>query len=113
MLGNTERVLAEFYTHVDYDELNKMRNTLDKELYYDMDYVDINIDLIVKIVNEYPINLFDSKELSTLDYLTNIEITNDNIFSVIKKIKEIILNTNPELTYFIDDNDNTLPSILK
>lgn len=108
MLGNTERVLAEFYTHVDYDELNKMRITLDKELYYDMDYIDINIDLVVKILNIYPMNMFSSEELSTLDYLTDIQITDDNYFFLISKIKDLILNNNPDLTYFIDDNNINL-----
>ena len=50
MLGNTERVLEEFYTHVDVDELKKLRNTIDNELFSNIEYVNLDIELVAKII---------------------------------------------------------------
>ena len=59
MLGNTERVLEEYCTHVDVNDLKRLRNTIDNELFNDVEYV----ELVAKILNEYPITLLKENEL--------------------------------------------------
>ncbi len=108
LLGNTERVLEEFYTHVDVEDLKKMRNTLDDALFNEVDFIDLKIDLVVKIINEYPIDCMTEDDLNTLDYICEEDITDMNYLSNIKKMKNIILQSDSKLTYFIDNDDNSL-----
>lgn len=108
MLGNTERVLEEFYTHVDIDDLKNTRNIIENSLYNEIDYIDINIELIVKILNEYPINSLNDEEFKKLDLISNIPIDSNNYFSILKRIKDNILTNNGELNYFIDEDKNNL-----
>ena len=108
MLGNTERVLEEYYTHVDLDELKRMRNKLDSVLYNEIDFIDMDIDMVVKIINEYPMESMTKEQLTKLDFVSNEEINDNNYSSSIKEIKNIILTNNSDLVYFIDDDDYSL-----
>lgn len=108
LLGNTERVLEEFYTHVDSQELKKMRNVLDEELFEDVETIDLDINLTVKILNDYPMASFSDSELKKIDYLLDQNIDNTNFESYIKITKQTILNSNAKLIYFIDDNKERL-----
>lgn len=108
MLGNTERVLEEYYTHVDLDELKQMRNKLDSVLYNEIDFIDMDIDMVVKIINEYPMESMTKEQLTKLDFVSNEEINDNNYSSSIKEIKNIILTNNSDLVYFIDDDDYSL-----
>lgn len=107
-LGNTERVLEEFYTHVDIEELKKMRNTIDDTLFNEVDFIELNIDLIVKIINEYPMGSMDNDDLIKLDSFVEEKITESNYYNCIKNIKNAILKDNIKLTYFIDNDVNEL-----
>lgn len=108
LLGNTERVLEEFYTHVDSQELKKMRNVLEEELFEDVETIAFDINLIVKILNDYPLESFNNSDLKKMDYLLDENIDNTNFESYIKIIKQLILNNNTKLIYFIDDNKKRL-----
>ncbi len=108
MLGNTERVLEEYYTHVDVEDLKRLRSTIDVELFEDIEFIDLNIDLIVKILNEYPINCLTEEELEKLDLISNNSVDSDNYLATIKTIKDFILTFDGSLNYFIDDNIDSL-----
>lgn len=108
MLGNTERVLEEFYTHIDVAELKRLRNTIDTELFNDIEYIDLSIDLIAKIVNEFPMDSLNEDELKTLDLISYNPVSSDNYESTIRSAKDIILTTDGSLNYFIDDNSDSL-----
>ena len=108
MLGNTERVLQEFYTHVDVGDLKRLRNTLDDKLYNNVETLDINIDLAVKILNEFPMEALDKKELNILDLASSESINTDNYFDNITKIKAMLLETDNKLDYFIDNDITSL-----
>lgn len=108
MLGNTERVLEEFYTHVDVEDLKRLRNTIDVELYDDIEYVDLNIELVAKIMNEYPIESLTEEELKKLDLISYNPVNSDNYISSIQTAKDIILTNNGSMNYFIDDNSENL-----
>ena len=108
LLGNTERVLEEYYTHVDSQELKKMRNVLDEELFEDVETIDFDINLTIKILNDYPMESFSDSELKKIDYLLDENIDNTNFESYIKITKQLILNSNAKLIYFIDDNKERL-----
>lgn len=108
MLGNSERVLQEYYTHVDIDELINMRNILDNKLYNQIEYVEFDINLIVKILNSYSFNKFNEEELKKIDLITNEKINNDNFNFITSKLKDYILNDNPKLNYFIEKNNEFL-----
>ncbi len=108
MLGNTERVLEEFYTHVDVAELKRLRNTIDIELFNDIEYIDLSIDLIAKIINEFPMDSLNEDELKTLDLISYNPVSSDNYESTIRSAKDIILTTDGSLNYFIDDNSDSL-----
>lgn len=108
MLGNTERVLEEFYTHVDPEELKKLRNTIDVELFNDIEYIDLNIELVVKIVNEYPLETLTDEELKKVDLILYTSINSDNYIDSIKRAKDIILTTDGSINYFIDDDNESL-----
>lgn len=102
MLGNTERVLEEFYTHVDVGDLKRLRTTLDDKLYNNVELLDINIDLAVKVLNEYPIETLSRDELNTLDLISSESINSDNYLENISVIKNMILDSNSKLDYFIE-----------
>ncbi len=108
MLGNTERVLQEFYTHVDVEDLKRLRGTIDEELFNDIEYVNLNIDLVVKVLNEYPMETLKEEELKLLDLISDVPISSDNYLISLKTIKDIILTSYGKLNYFIDDNASTL-----
>ena len=108
MLGNTERVLEEYYTHVDVNDLKRLRNTLDEELYDNVEYINLNIDLIAKVINEYPMDSLNETELKTLDLISDNKIDSNNYLSCIKNIKDIILTSDGNLNYFMDDDENSL-----
>lgn len=108
MLGNTERVLEEFYTHVDVEDLKRLRNTIDVELFNDIEYIDLNIDLVAKIINEYPINSLTDEELKKLDLISCDPVNSDNYLNAIQTAKDIILTTDGSLNYFLDDNIDNL-----
>lgn len=108
MLGNTERVLEEFYTHVDVEDLKRLRNTIDVELFDDIEYVDLNIDLVAKIINEYPMDSLTEDELKTLDLISYNPVNSDNYISSIQTAKDIILTTDGGLNYFMDNNSDSL-----
>lgn len=108
MLGNTERVLQEFYTHVDVEDLKRLRGTIDAELFNDIEYINLNIDLVVKILNEYPIETLKEEELKLLDLVSNVSIDSDNYFIILRRLKDIILTSDGSLNYFIDDNASNL-----
>ncbi len=106
MLGNTERVLQEYYTHVDYDEMYKMRDTLDEELFEDMDCIKLDIDFVAKIINEYPMSSFNEEQLVVLDCLTDEKVTDANFESSLKIVKDSIITKEPKMSFFLDyDND--------
>ena len=104
MIGNTERVLEMYYTHVDKENLKKMRNTIDYELFNEVNSVELNIELVTKILNDYPFNNLSNDDLIKLDYICEEKITNDNFTKNLKLIKQAILIENPKLNYFIDDD---------
>ncbi len=108
MLGNTERVLEEYYTHVDVEDLKKLRNTLDIELFESIEYVDLNIDLVVKIINEFPIDSLTEEELKKLDLISSSPVNTDNYFNSIMIAKDLILTANGSMNYFIDDDEERL-----
>ncbi len=108
MLGNTERVLEEYYTHVDTDELKRLRNVLDEQLFNDIEYVDIDIILISKILNNYPMTSLTEDELKTLDKISDEDVNEDNYEENIKRIQKIILKSNNEFDYFVEENDAVL-----
>lgn len=108
MLGNTERVLEEYYTHVDTEELKKLRNTIDFQLFSDVEYIDLNIELIVKIINDYPMESLTDEELKKIDLISYAPVNSDNYFNSIKNIKSIILASNNNLGYFIDSDKDSL-----
>lgn len=108
MLGNTERVLEEFYTHVDVDDLKRLRNAIDIELFDDIEYVDLNIDLVVKIINEYPMDSLTEDELKTLDLISYNPVNSDNYMNSIQRVKDIIIITDGRLNYFMDNNSDRL-----
>ena len=108
MLGNTERVLEEYYTHVDTEELKKLRNTIDFQLFNDVEYIDLNIELIVKIINDYPMESLTDEELKKIDLISYAPVNSDNYFNSIKNIKSIILASNNNLGYFIDSDKDSL-----
>ena len=108
MFGNTERVLEEFYTHVDTDELINMRRTIDNKLFDNIEYIDIPIDLVAKILNGYPMESLSEDEIKILDKISNDSINNINYDSCINIAKDIILTDYGQMNYFIDDNQNNL-----
>lgn len=108
MLGNTERVLEEFYTHVDVEDLKRLRNTIDMELFEDIEYIELDIDLIAKIMNEYPIESLTDEELKKLDLILNDPINSDNYISAIQTAKDKILIADGSMNYFIDNNIDNL-----
>lgn len=108
MLGNTERVLEEFYTHVDVEDLKRLRSTIDIELFDSIEYVDLNIDLVVKIINEFPIDSLTEEELKTLDLISSNSVNSDNYLSSIKIAKDLILTTDGSMNYFLDDDVDRL-----
>ena len=108
MLGNTERVLEEYYTHVDIEELRTMRNKLDSVLYNEIDFIELDIDMVVKILNEYPLESMTKEQLSKLDYISTEKICDNNYLSMLKLIKEVILTSDSNLIYFIDEDDYSL-----
>ncbi len=108
MLGNTERVLEEFYTHVDTEDLKKLRNTIDVELFNEIEYVDLDIELVVKIINEYPIDTLTEDELKKLDLISSNPVNSDNYIKSIQTAKDIILTTDGSMNYFLDNNTDSL-----
>lgn len=108
MLGNTQRVLEEFYTHVDFDELKNMRNILDSKLYSEIDFVAMDIELISKIINQYPMDAFSEDELKQIDMVLEATISFDNYDKLISHIKEDILIKNKELYFFVDEDKDSL-----
>ena len=101
-------MLEEFYTHVDPEELKKLRNTIDVELFNDIEYIDLNIELVVKIVNEYPLETLTDEELKKVDLILYTSINSDNYIDSIKRAKDIILTTDGSINYFIDDDNESL-----
>ena len=85
-----------------------MRNVLDEELFEDVETIDLDINLTVKILNDYPMASFSDSELKKIDYLLDQNIDNTNFESYIKITKQTILNSNAKLIYFIDDNKERL-----
>lgn len=85
-----------------------MRNVLDEELFEDVETIDLDINLTVKILNDYPMASFSDSELKKIDYLLDENIDNTNFESYIKITKQLILNSNAKLIYFIDDNKERL-----
>ncbi len=108
MLGNTERVLEEFYTHVDIDELKQLRNKIDNDLFDQIEYVDLNIDFVVKILNNYPIEKLNEDDLKMLDYISKQYINTNNYLSIVQNLKDAILEQDSKLNYLIDDNIENL-----
>jgi len=108
MLGNTERVLEEFYTHVDVEDLKRLRNTIDVELFDDIEYIDLNIELVAKIVNEYPMESLTEDELRKLDLISYNPVNSDNYISSIQIAKDIILTKDGSLNYFMDSDSDSL-----
>jgi len=108
MLGNTERVLEEYYTHVDVDDLKNLRKKLDNELFDDIKYINLSIDLIVKILNDYPMSMLNEDELKIIDLINYVPVNDDNYIDVMHNVKDIILTTDGSLNYFIDDNPQNL-----
>ena len=108
MLGNTERVLEEYYTHVDVSDLKRLRNTLDEKLYKNVETVDVNIELAAKILNELPMEALSGEELNILDLVSDDKINSDNYLSNIQRIKTLILDTDSKLSFFIDSNNENL-----
>lgn len=108
MLGNTERVLEEYYTHVDVGDLKRLRNTLDEKLYKNVESINVNIDLAVKVLNEFPMDCLTKDELNILDLASDDRINSDNYLENLQKIKTMILDSDNKLTYFIDDNTQNL-----
>lgn len=108
MLGNSERVLQEYYTHVDFDELINMRNILDNKLFNQIEYVEFDINLIAKILNSYDFDKFTENEFKKIDLISNEKINNDNFFFITSKLKDYILNDNPKLNFFIEKNNDYL-----
>ncbi len=108
MLGNTERVLEEFYTHVDVDDLKRLRKTIDTNLFEDVEYVDINIDLVAKIINEYPMESLNEEEIKKLDLITYNIVNTENYLNSVQIAKDIILTSDGSLNYFMDNNSDNL-----
>lgn len=108
LLGNTERVLEEYYTHVDINELKRMRNTIDTTLFNNIKYLDLDIDLVVKIINEYPMDSLSNGELTQLDNISDENIDSSNYNNVIKSIKNLIIANDNSLNYFIDEDTSSL-----
>lgn len=108
MLGNTERVLEEYYTHVDTEDLKRLRNTLDDQLFNDIEYIPIDIYLISKILNNYPMSSLSDNELKVLDEISESDITEDNYEDNIKRLQKIILKSKHEMDYFIEEDDKVL-----
>ena len=108
LLGNTERVLEEYYIHVDSDELRNMRNIIVDQLYSDVEYINLNIDLVVKILNDGPMNSLNENELKSLDYILDETVTDSNYNFCLKTVKQQILNHDSKFTFFIDDNPDRL-----
>ena len=108
LLGNTERVLEEYYTHVDSDELRNMRNIIVDQLYSDVEYVDLDIDLVVKVLNDAPMNSLSEKELKILDYILDDTVTDNNYSFCLKTVKQQILNNDSKFMFFIDENQERL-----
>lgn len=108
MLGNTERVLEEFYTHVDVEDLKRLRKTIDVKLFEDVEFIDIDIDLVAKVINEYPMESLTTEELKKLDLISYDPINSDNYLSSIQTVKDIILTSDGSLNYFMDTNPNNL-----
>lgn len=108
MLGNTERVLEEFYTHVDVEDLKRLIKTIDVKLFEDVEYVDINIDLVAKIINEYPMESLTEEEIKKIDLITYNAINTENYLNSIQIAKNIILTSDGRLNYFMDNNPDNL-----
>lgn len=108
LLWNTERVLEEFYTYVDSDELKHMSSIIQDKIYNDVNTISLNIDLVVKVLNKYPMNLLSKSDLNMLDYLLNDTINNFNYEKSINNIRDQILSTDPKLIYFIDEDAKRL-----
>ena len=68
----------------------------------------MDIDMVVKIVNEYPMESMTKEQLTKLDFVSNEEINDSNYSASIKEIKSTILTDNSDLLYFIDEDDYSL-----
>lgn len=108
LLGNTEKVLEEYYTHVDYEDLRKMRDVLDDSLFNELDCINVDIDFVAKVVNEYPLESMTDLQLEYLDYLSDEKVDDNNYINNIKKVKEIILSNDSAFAFFIEENNNYL-----
>lgn len=108
LLGNTERVLEKYYTHVDYEDLMNMRSKLNDTLFEDDGYVTINIDLVVSILNNYPLSSLLSKDLELLDKISDINITLDNYDFCLSNCRQTLLQSYPDFSFFIDNDPTRL-----
>lgn len=108
LLGNTERVLEKYYTHVDYEDLMNMRSKLNDTLFEDDGYVTINIDLVVSILNNYPLSSLLSKDLELLDKISGINITLDNYDFCLSNCRQTLLQSYPDFSFFIDNDPTRL-----
>lgn len=108
LLGNTERVLEEYYTHVDYEDQMNMRKTIDDVLFEEDNYTFAKIESIVKILNDYPFDCITNEDMILLEQICYEEITSDNYMSCLSKIKKMILTVDPNLTNFIESDNKLL-----
>lgn len=77
-------------------------------MFTEIEYVDLNIEFVVKILNEYPLSSLNEDELKKLDLILCDSINADNYISLIRTAKDIILTTNGNMNYFIDNNSENL-----
>lgn len=63
MLGTNEQVIEEFYIHLDVEDLKGLRKTIDVKLFEDVEFLDIDIDLVAKVINEYLMESLTTEEL--------------------------------------------------
>ena len=63
MLGTNEQVIEEFYIHLDVEDLKRLRKTNDVKLFEDVEFLDIDIDLVAKVINEYLMESLTTEEL--------------------------------------------------
>ena len=100
-LGHTTEVLSRIYTHSNIEDDKKLVESLE-ENFYKFKQKEFNIYSIISVITGVVNNEYKDENYRLLDYLTNDNVTSDNIDSYLIICKNYLLNLFPKLEMFTD-----------
>jgi len=102
-LGHTTEVLSRIYTHSSKEDDKKLVDSLE-EKFYKSKQKEFNIYSIISIITGVVENEFKEENYRLLDYLSNDNVTSDNIDRYLIICKNYLLHLFPKLEMFNDSS---------